>query len=327
MVTLCIGDIKKMKILLFGRGVISTQYAWAFEKAGHTVEFYVRPGRKAEYGSTVTLDILDARKELRGASVREKWPITMIETIETNHDFDLIIISVQHYQFKKVAEFLSDKVGRATLLLFNNFWDEPQEAVSSLPEGQLVWGFPRAGGGFDDKGVLNGTLWRSVTVGTFGTDPTERAFAVMNLFKSAGFVSKVTKDFRSWLLGHFVMNAAMHLETLKYKSDVNSFDLDALQTAKFWENVIANGKELLPLLKARNVNIKASPDLKMVSLPPWLMGLIMKVTIGFFPSVKRIFTGHSNRNELKSYCQDIMTTAVEKDISLPRFTRNKNLFR
>ena len=31
-----------MKILMFGRGVISTQYGWAFEKAGHTVEFYRR---------------------------------------------------------------------------------------------------------------------------------------------------------------------------------------------------------------------------------------------------------------------------------------------
>lgn len=35
-----------MRILFFGRGVISTQYARAFEKAGRTVEFYVRKGRK-----------------------------------------------------------------------------------------------------------------------------------------------------------------------------------------------------------------------------------------------------------------------------------------
>jgi hypothetical protein len=26
-----------MKILFFGRGVVGTQYAWAFENAGHTV--------------------------------------------------------------------------------------------------------------------------------------------------------------------------------------------------------------------------------------------------------------------------------------------------
>jgi 2-dehydropantoate 2-reductase len=54
---------------MFGRGVISTQYAWAFEKAGHAVEFYVRKGRIAEYGETVSLNIYDARKKLKGVLV------------------------------------------------------------------------------------------------------------------------------------------------------------------------------------------------------------------------------------------------------------------
>lgn len=31
-----------MKILVFGRGVIGSQYGWALENAGHTVDFYVR---------------------------------------------------------------------------------------------------------------------------------------------------------------------------------------------------------------------------------------------------------------------------------------------
>jgi 2-dehydropantoate 2-reductase len=46
-----------MNILLFGRGVIATLYGWAFEKVGHSVTFYVRPGRSAEYCSHVHLDI------------------------------------------------------------------------------------------------------------------------------------------------------------------------------------------------------------------------------------------------------------------------------
>ena len=50
-----------MNILLFGRGVIATLYGWGFEKVGHSVTFYVRPGRSAEYGSHVHLDIFDGR--------------------------------------------------------------------------------------------------------------------------------------------------------------------------------------------------------------------------------------------------------------------------
>jgi len=55
-----------VKILLFGRGVITILYGWTFEKAGHNVTFYVRPGRSAEYGSHVHLDVLDARRGTQG---------------------------------------------------------------------------------------------------------------------------------------------------------------------------------------------------------------------------------------------------------------------
>ena len=314
-----------MKILMFGRGVISTQYAWAFEKAGHTVEFYVRPGRKAEYGPTITLNVYDTRKSIRGKLIQEIWSVKMIEDLKADHDYDLIFVSVQHYHFAKVAEFLSDKTGKATVLIFNNFWEEPLEQVANLPADQLVWGFPMAGGGFDKKGILNGTLLGSITIGTFGTEPTERAIAVMDLFKSAGFKSNVIKDFRPWLLGHFVMGAAFELEILKYSTSINR--LDALQTSKHRKNVIANGKELLPLLKARNVDTNASPDLKMFSLPPWLLSFAMKIGLKFLPSVKQLLIGHSNLEETKSYCKDVLLKSEELKINLPRYEANKELYR
>lgn len=304
-----------MKILLFGRGVVSTQYAWAFEKAGHIVEFYVRPGRKAEYGSTVSLNVYDARKNIRGKLIQENWSIKMIEDFNANHDYDLIFVSVQHYHFTKVAEFLADKIGKATVLIFNNFWEEPLEQVANLPAEQLVWGFPQAGGGFDKKGVLNGTIMGSITIGTFGTEPTERAVAVMDLFKSAGFKSKVNKDFRSWLFGHFVMNASLHIETMKAGSNM----LESFQKTSHWKNVIANCKELIPLLKARNVDIKKSPDLKMFSVPPWLMSFGMRLTVKYLPPLKQILTGHSNQEETNSYARDVVEMAERMKISLPRF--------
>ena len=82
----------------------------------------------------------------------------MREDLDSNHDYDIIIVSVQHYHFEAVEKFLSDKVGKATLLLFNNFWEEPLEQTTNLPTNQLVWGFPMAGGEFDNKSVLNGYL-------------------------------------------------------------------------------------------------------------------------------------------------------------------------
>jgi len=310
-----------MKILMFGRGVISTQYAWAFEKVGNEVEFYVRPGRKAEYGSAVSLNVYDARKSIRGKLIQEDWPIKMIEDLNPNHDYDLIFVSVQHYHFTKVADFLADKIGKATVLIFNNFWEEPLEQVTNLPAEQLVWGFPQAGGGFDKNGVLNGTIMGSIVLGTFGTEPSERAVAVMELFKSAGIKSNVNKDFRSWLFGHFVMNAALHIETMKAGSNM----LESFQTTKHWKNVIANKKELIQLLKARNVDLKGSPDLKMFSVPPRLMSVGMKLVVRFLPPLKQILTGHTNQEETSSYAKDVIILAEKMKINLPRYEANKEL--
>ena len=119
-----------MKILMFGRGVIAAAYGWALEQAGHEIEFYVRPGRAAKYGSAIDLDLLDARRRVWGRRVTAKWPVRYRESLEPDHDFDLIVVSVQHYSFPEAVSFLAPRVGRATVLAFNNLWVEPEAAVA-----------------------------------------------------------------------------------------------------------------------------------------------------------------------------------------------------
>ena len=57
-----------MKILMFGRGVIATIYGWVLERAGHDIEFYVRPGRATAYGETINLELLDVRRRVWGSA-------------------------------------------------------------------------------------------------------------------------------------------------------------------------------------------------------------------------------------------------------------------
>src|SRR5882724_5211934 len=149
---------RTMKILMFGRGVISVLYGWALEKAGHTVEFYVRPGRAVQYGPAVRFEIIDARRSIIGRRVNESWAIHMREDLPAVHDYDLILMSVQHYHFEDAAAFLGPRADQATVLVFNNLWVEPQQAASRLPAAHLAWGFPGAGGGFGSDGVLRGAL-------------------------------------------------------------------------------------------------------------------------------------------------------------------------
>src|SRR5215469_5115491 len=100
-----------VKILMFGRGVIATVYGWALQQAGHDVEFYVRPGRAAAYGEVIDLDLLDARRRPWGQRVVRRWPVRYREKLAPDHDFDLIVLSVQHYRLAEAAAFLAPRVG------------------------------------------------------------------------------------------------------------------------------------------------------------------------------------------------------------------------
>lgn len=114
----------------------------------------MRPVRLKQYGETVDVEIYDARPKRAKKQVVEALPTKLIIRLDDDHD--LIIVSVSHHSFAVVAKYLAPRLGNATLLIFNNFWDEPLEAADDFPVDQVVWGFPQAGGGAEGK--LRG-LW------------------------------------------------------------------------------------------------------------------------------------------------------------------------
>lgn len=311
-----------MKILIFGRGVISVLYGWALEKAGHRVEFYVRPGRAVQYGPAVRLEIVDARRSINGKQVNENWAINMREELPANHDYDLILVSVQHYHFEGAASFLGPRAGKATVLVFNNLWVEPQQAASPFPVGQLAWGFPGAGGGFGADGVLRGALLGTVTLGTLRTDPTPRELAVRELFSKAGFAIKEQRDFRSFLFVHFALDCAIETEALKAGSLLRAF-----ASGRHRRDSILNVRELVPLLAARSVDLKdQSGKLAPFRLPTWLLGPMMGLAPKLYAPLRVLLASHSNMEELRSTCRDVLTEARHLGVKLPRLEAASSLF-
>jgi ketopantoate reductase len=161
-------------------------------------------------------------------------------------------VSVQHYRFAEMADFLAGRVSKASILVFNNFWVDPQAATVQLPADRLVWGFPVAGGGFNEAGQLRGSLLKNVHFGTFSADPTERELSVRSTFQDAGFKIVEHRDFRGWLWTHFAINAGLHSQTLKAGSILRVF-----QVISEGRNAVLNIRELIPILQARGVDLKA----------------------------------------------------------------------
>lgn len=303
-----------MKILMFGRGVIATVYGWALERAGHDVEFYVRPGRAATYGEAIDLDLLDTRRRVWGQRVVEQWPVRYREALEPDHDFDLIVVSVQHYGFAEAVSFLAPRVGKATVLVFNNLWVEPLAAVDALPAGQVAWGFPGAGGGFGDDGVLRAALLPVVFFGTLGGPPTERAQAVRAAFRQAGFKTRENADFRGWLSIHFIQNAGLHTQSLK----LGSLAELAGNSRNVREAILAT-RELLPLAEARGVDLRRHrSELLPFTAPVWLAAPVLTWLFGHFPPMRTVMRAHANPEELRAVCRDTLAEARRLGVSVPR---------
>ncbi len=306
-----------MKILFFGRGVIGTQYAWAFENAGHTVEFYVREGRKAQYGSYVNLELWNTRQSKKDRIVKEKWPIVMHEEIKENHDYDLIFMSVNPEQVSSAVKYLAPRVGNATVLFFSNFWQDPRLAVQPIPCSQIVYGIPIAGGGFEGNTLYCG-FNKTVQFGTFESEPTKRDLEVRKLFVGAGFKIIVQNDPQSWLWNHFAFNAAMEVEVLKsdsFKKVISSREaLDGLGR---------DLKEMIPVLKAKGSKLDVMTKVLSV-LPPKVFSFLMSHVVFSPKSMSYALQAH-NHFKVGYAVQEVITDARKFGIKAPRLYEVESL--
>lgn len=301
---------------MFGRGAIATVHGWALHQAGHDVEFYVRPGRAATYGEAVDLELHDTRHRAWGPRVVERWPVRYREELEPDHDFDLIVLSVPHYRLAEAAAFLAPRVGRATVLVFGNVWAEPLAAIGALPVEQVVWGFPQAGGGFGEDGVLRGTLLPAVVFGTLDQPPTDRGRAVRQAFREAGFRPRERPDFRGWLWIHFVADAGLHAQGLRRGSLA-----ELAGAAGDLREALLTSRELLPLLEARGLDLRRHRRGGLLfRAPAWLTARVLAWLTAHVPPVRTSFEVHSDPDarEPREVCRDVLAEARRLGLAVPR---------
>lgn len=231
-----------MNILVIGRGIISTQYAWAFEQDGHHVEFYIQPQSRNKYKSNVQLQLNDRRGKSK--EIDETWETKLIYEIPQKHTYDVILVSVNTEQIDSVVKTIQGKVDNATVLFFNNFWEDPITQTQMLPASQVVFGFPGAGGGNIGPNAIKGGFSSSVMIGDIGTASKERIDMIYSLFNGSNFKINKKRNFRKWLWNHFLLMTAMEIEVLQVGSFVHVMD-----SSDHLGNISINLRQLKQLVK------------------------------------------------------------------------------
>jgi hypothetical protein len=102
---------------------------------------------------------------------------------------------VNHNQFEEVARMVGPRAGNATILVFNNVWDDLHRVAEPLPKEQVVWGFPGGGGGFRGQNRLEAGFMKSIFLESAASAASaSRHQRIVDLFRNAGMAAAALKE-------------------------------------------------------------------------------------------------------------------------------------
>ncbi|MDQ0228975.1 ketopantoate reductase family protein [Metabacillus malikii] len=301
-----------MKILMFGAGVISTIYGHAFRQSGYEVFHYVKPNKIDELKNGVQLHLLDSRKS--NPHIQNYKPL-LIDELPSLEEFDLVVVSLRHYQLESVLPLLAEKLGKADILFFNHLWEDTSLIEKYIQKGQYIWGFPNAGGGFYHLPhlTLKGSLMDSIILGEMNGDQSDKLMRLTNIFQQADIKVKVQKNMQHWLWKQFALNAGISSMAVK------SGGMDELLSSlpKIRQAVLCI-REALDVCKARGVNVKEFPEAKAFYLPSWLAAIAFWGVTMTNKQQREIFKAYNHMDEIQMIYNDIIKTAKELNVPVPK---------
>jgi len=301
-----------MKILMFGTGVIGTIYDYVLAQAGNDVTHYVRAGKKKSLENGIPIHLLDGRsKQPKQESVLYKAKI--VESFSPSDNYELVILSVRHYQLDSILPILKENIGNADLLIFNGKWDGLENVDKYFPRSKYLWGYPVAGGGYKAQG-LHAALLENVILGELDGQTTPRLERIKQIFEGAGLKVDVQTNILHWLWVHFAFNYG--LIAAAFKAGGSDQLLNSIP--RLYDGILA-GRETLALCEARGVDVKSFEDAKAFYQPAWLgasaFWLIMKTNM----PARKIVETHTAIDELQVMYRDVLKSGEELKIPMPHY--------
>jgi 2-dehydropantoate 2-reductase len=306
-----------MKILIFGTGVIGTIYGYVLARAGNDVTHYVRPGKAQSLENGIQIQLLDGRsKPPKQETVL--YNANIVESFSPANDYNLVIVSVRHYQLDSVLPFLERDLGKADVLFFNSNWNGLQNIDAHLPQEKYLWGYPVAGGGYRGQ-CLNAALLDNVILGEIDGQKTPRLERIQQMFVGAGLTVEIQPNILHWLWVHFAFNCGLIAAAFKAGSP------DGLLNSipRLHDGILA-GRETLAVCEARGVDVKSFEDAKAFYQPGWLGASAFWLLMKTNQPARKIVEMHTAIDELQVMYGDVLKAGVDLNVSMPHYLALKD---
>jgi len=301
-----------MKIFVFGTGVIGSIYGYVLGQAGNQISHFVRPGKAASLAKGISVHLLDGRTKKPGEISVLYQPKT-VEDFSPADAYDLVIVSVRHYQLESVLSVLEDRIGSSDLLIFNGNWDGLQGLDKYLPRSRYLWGYPVAGGGYK-AGTLDAALLDNVILGELDGKSTPRLASVSQLFEKAGLKPEVQPNILHWLWVHFAFNCGLIAAAFKAGGPDELLD----SVPRLHDGILA-GRDTLAVCAARGVDVKSFEDARAFYQLAWLGAFGFWTIMRSNHPARKIVETHTAVDELQRMYMDVLKTGEELKIPMPHY--------
>lgn len=304
-----------MKVLMFGRGVIGCLYGMAFKSMGHEVTHYIRKEKEFVYGKQLNVDILDKRKN---QIVRADY--LPLYTSELNDSYyDLIIVSVRHYQVQDVASLLSRHFDNTPILFFGNNWGKLDELKKEFRNSdKIFFGMPRAGGHILDN-KLQGAILKEIIL---ENSHVNIFINIKELFQKSFFKISLINNMEHWYWTHLATTCAWICGGVEARGYIPFSK--SIRKIKIAINI---GKEALMVAKARGADISICKDAQPFIIPSWLSAIITKSILVKEETI-RISEGHGDyaKEEMTRIYSDIKQMAQQLNVNTPLLNSYQQYF-
>jgi 2-dehydropantoate 2-reductase len=298
-----------MRICVVGTGVIGTIFGHVLTASGYDVTHYVAPGRIDNIERGLEINLLDSRSGTPVEALAVYRP-PVVHELDPDEPFDLIVASVRHYQVPDLLPVLAEQAGPAEILFFNNLWTS-FEPIDEYLRDRYIWGFPVAGGGFDD-GRLEAALLGDVQLGPPHGGWDDRVERLRSMFARCGLGVNVPTDMLTWLWVHFATEAGVIGRAIKAGS-VDAFldDVDAIAEA------VLAVRDALSVVKARGVDPLLEPDAQTFFAPEQAVAQAIKDLYQTDRAARKIMERHTAGEELRRVFADVVETGRLLDVTMP----------
>jgi 2-dehydropantoate 2-reductase len=193
-------DMAKLKMLVFGAGVLGSLYAARLADAGHDVAVVAR-GRRyrdlREHG--IVLEYVDSGE-------RTVTPVRTLDAMPTDEPFDLCLVVVQKTQLDAALPVLASHERIPAFLFMVNTAEGPRAMIDALGRERVLLGFANAGGERDGHLVrLMVAKRKAVTMGELDGSRSDRLQRIGAAFEAAGFAVETCRHMDAWLRYHVAL--------------------------------------------------------------------------------------------------------------------------